>query len=160
MPTSFTYSQPLVIQKMPSNSKYFPIQGNGPAHLWRTTPSSILENCVVNSFHFVHAVVSVAYSQLSASVSTLCSDRNQHFVNGHTSIMCFMVCCCLYLQEDDLSRPHLCRFVKCGPWPVFSDILETRAMLTYSAMYESLHSAKHSTPCCMKRSFRFRFSKV
>jgi len=67
------------------------------------------------------AAVAVGSSHMTASSSASWSrfDQPSNFVNGHVSTTWFMVCHWPQSQECDWARPHLCKLVRHGPWPVW-----------------------------------------
>ena len=72
--------------------------------------------------HLATAVVAVDPSHMTTSSSASWSSFSppSTFVSGHMSTMWFMVCHWPQSQPGDWTRPHLCRFARHGPWPVWT----------------------------------------
>ena len=73
------------------------------------------------SFHFESAAVAVDSHHMTASLSTSWSRFSppSNFVDGHVSTMSTLVCRWPQSQEGNLARPHLCKFARHRPWPVW-----------------------------------------
>ena len=78
--------------------------------------------------YFASAAVAVDPSNMTASSSASWSRFRppSNFVNGHVSIMWFMVCRRPQLQEGDWVRPNLCKLARHRPWPVRKWLIRDR----------------------------------
>ena len=77
-------------------------------------------NCISMVIYFTSAAVAVDSRHMTASSSAVWSRFSplSNFVNGHMSIIWFMVCHWSQSQEGDWARPNLCKLARHGPWPV------------------------------------------
>ena len=71
-------------------------------------------------YYFTSTAVAVDSSHVTASSSASWSGFStpSNFVNGHVSIMWFMVCRWPASQVGDWAIPHLCKLARHGPLPV------------------------------------------
>ena len=92
---------------------------------------------LVIPYYFASVAVAVDSSHMTASSSALWSRFSppSNVVNGHVSTTWFMVCRWPQSREDDWVRPHLCKLVWHGPWPVRKWFIRDRVWWGHFGIY-------------------------